>query len=104
MQNWLFQKIFIQKIERKMITNYFSRRRSHLLRSQYDCILITSKTLNEDNPLLNCRIERVRKKSMSICIIDRKFKIKRKNQFVKNKRKVYLFTAATDKKRKILYK
>ena len=85
--------------KKKWITNYFSRRRAHLLRSQYDCILTTSKTLNEDNPLLNCRIEGLEKKSPSICIIDRKFKIKRKINLLKIKRKVYLFTSVTDKKK-----
>ena len=38
------------------ITNYFSRSRGHLIRSQHDCILTSSKTINDDDPSLNCRI------------------------------------------------
>ena len=40
----------------RWITNSLSRKRAHLLRSEYDCIISTSKTINEDNAQLNCRI------------------------------------------------
>ena len=33
----------------KWITNIESRRRSHFLRSTYNCIISTSKSINEDN-------------------------------------------------------
>ena len=31
----------------KWITNFFSRNRVHLIRSEYDCIVSTSKSINE---------------------------------------------------------
>ena len=47
---------FTKDKKNKWITNEHSRKRVHLLRSRYDCILSTSKTINLDNSLLNCRI------------------------------------------------
>ena len=41
----------------KWITNKRSRKIVHLLRNQNDCILSTSKSINRDNSLLNCRID-----------------------------------------------
>ena len=41
----------------KKITNIYSDRFTHLLRYQNDALLITYKTLNKDNPKLNCRIK-----------------------------------------------
>ena len=43
--------------KKKWITNNTSRKIVHVLRSKYDCIISTSKTINIDNPLLNCRIK-----------------------------------------------
>ena len=40
----------------KWITNFRSRKISHLIRSKYDCIISTSTSINKDNSLLNCRI------------------------------------------------
>ena len=41
----------------KWITNKNSRKLVHLLRNKYDCIFSTSRTINNDNSLLNCRID-----------------------------------------------
>ena len=90
---------YTKNIKKKWISNYSSRKRGHLLRSMYDCILTTSKTLNDDNPLLNCRIEGLEKKSPSICIIDRNLKVKEKINLFKIKRKIYLITTKSDKKK-----
>ena len=40
----------------KWITNEASRNKVHLLRNMHDCVLSTSKSINQDNSLLNCRI------------------------------------------------
>ena len=40
-----------------MITNERSRQVGHLIRSKYDCIVSTSDPINNDNSLLNCRLE-----------------------------------------------
>ena len=61
----------------KWITNKYSIKRTHFLRSQYDCILSTSKTVNLDNSRLNCRIEGLENKSPDVVIIDRKLKLKK---------------------------
>ena len=47
---------FYNKQKSKWITNFRSRKVKHLLRSKYDCIVSTSKSINADNSLLNCRI------------------------------------------------
>ncbi len=42
--------------KKKWITNEQSRKLSHFLRTQYNALLSTSKSINNDNSLLNCRI------------------------------------------------
>ena len=78
----------------KWITNKNSRKVTHLLRSKYNCIVSSSQTLNEDNSMLNCRIEGLEKKSPDVVILDRYFKIKKNLNIFKNKqfRKIYLVT------------
>jgi len=95
---------FSKNIKKKWITNLYSRRRSHLLRSMYNCVISTSKSINEDNSLLNCRIEGLENKSPDLVILDRNLKLKKKLklfQTTKN-RKILLFTCSKNKK-KILY-
>ena len=96
-------KDFYSKIKNsKWITNEHSRKRAHFLRSRYDCIVSTSKSINDDNSLLNCRIEGLEKKSPSLVIIDRNLKLKQNLKlFKKIKRKIYIFTASNKNKKKI---
>ena len=61
----------INKSKKKFITNAVSRKRVHLLRTNYNCIISTAKTINEDNSKLNCRIQGLENKSPDIFIIDR---------------------------------
>jgi diaminohydroxyphosphoribosylaminopyrimidine deaminase/5-amino-6-(5-phosphoribosylamino)uracil reductase len=77
----------------RWITNEKSRKIANFLRSKYDCLLTTSKTINDDNPLLDCRIEGLEKKTPVLFILDRLFNIK-KNSFIfkKKNRKIYVFT------------
>ena len=78
----------------KWITNEHSRKVSHLLRSQNDCIFSTSKTINKDNSLLNCRIEGLNYFKPDLFIIDLKLKLKKKlliNKII-DKRKTFLIT------------
>jgi len=64
------------------------------LRSKYDCLLTTSKTINDDNPLLNCRIEGLEEKSPNVIILDRLFNVKKNSLiFRKNKKKIYILTS-----------
>ena len=78
----------------KWITNENSRKIVHFLRSQYDCILSTSKSINYDNARLNCRIQGLDNSKPDLFIIDLKLKLKKKlimNNLLK-KRKTYLIT------------
>ena len=78
----------------KWITSDESRRKVHLLRNMHDCILSTSKSINQDDSLLNCRINGLKKKGPNLFIIDLKLKLKKKlslNKFLKI-RKTFLIT------------
>tara|TARA_A100001011_G_scaffold396513_1_gene494549 strand:+ start:509 stop:1597 length:1089 start_codon:yes stop_codon:yes gene_type:complete len=88
----------------RFITNKYSLSRAHLIRSQYECIVSTSKSINEDNSLLNCRIEGLTNKSPKIIIIDRFLKLKRNLDMFKSKSKIYLLTTIFDKKKIVSYK
>ena len=78
---------------RRWVTNEQSRKLANFLRSKYDCLLTTSKTVNADNPILNCRIEGLEKKSPDLIILDRLFKIKKNSiLFRKNKGRIYILT------------
>ena len=90
----------------KWITNYNSRRTGHLIRSNYDCIISTSDTINNDNSLLNCRIDGLNNQKPDLIIIDRHLKL-RKNLKLLNfakKRKTYIFTTSKNKKKIMFFK
>ena len=74
--------------KKKWITNNYSRGRVHLMRSQHDCIVTSSKTINDDNPSLNCRIEGLQRRSPSILIIDKNLKIKINSKVIKKGKKI----------------
>ena len=84
--------------KKKWITNKYSRKLVHFLRSRYNCIISTSKSINKDNSLLNCRLEGLEKKSPALVIIDRNFSLKKTLNIIKvKKRKIYLFTNKINK-------
>ena len=90
----------------KWITNIFSRKITHLLRSKHDGILSTSKSINYDNSLLNCRIEGLNNHKPDLFIIDLNLKLKKNlllNKILK-KRKTYLITYKTNLKKAQTYK
>ena len=68
---------FILSKKKSRITNKHSDKISHLLRYKNDSILISSKTLNADNPRLNCRINGLSKHSPKRLILDRNLTIKK---------------------------
>ena len=83
----------INKKER-WITNERSRNIVHLLRNRHDCILSTSRSINHDDSLLNCRISGLKNNKPDLFIIDLKLKLKKKlslNNFLKV-RKTFLIT------------
>jgi diaminohydroxyphosphoribosylaminopyrimidine deaminase / 5-amino-6-(5-phosphoribosylamino)uracil reductase len=69
--------------KKKWITNNYSRGRVHLMRSQHDSIITSSKTINDDNPSLNCRIDGLKRRNPSILIIDKNLKIKMNSKIIK---------------------
>jgi len=92
--------------KKKWITNESSRKIVHLLRSRYDCILSTSKTINLDNSLLNCRIDGLDKFKPDLFIIDLNLKLKKKlllNKMI-NKRKTYIITNKSNLNKVSIYK
>jgi diaminohydroxyphosphoribosylaminopyrimidine deaminase / 5-amino-6-(5-phosphoribosylamino)uracil reductase len=92
--------------KKKWITNDKSRKIVHLLRSEHDSIMSTSKSINLDNSLLNCRIEGLNYYKPDLFIIDLNLKLKKKlllNKILK-KRKTYLITKKSNNKKTIFYK
>ncbi len=61
--------LIYSKINKK-ITNYKSDKFSHILRYKNDCLMISYKTLNKDNPKLNCRIKGFERFSPKRVILD----------------------------------
>ena len=77
-----------------------------MLRSRYDCILSTSKTINLDNSLLNCRIDGLDKFKPDLFIIDLNLKLKKNlllNKII-NKRNTYIVTNKSNSKKAYIYK
>tara|TARA_B100001057_G_scaffold324801_1_gene324992 strand:+ start:242 stop:1315 length:1074 start_codon:yes stop_codon:yes gene_type:complete len=79
----------------KWITNETSRNIAHLLRNKYDCILSTSKSINHDDSLLNCRINGLDNKKPDLFIIDLKLQLKKKLSLTNylKVRKTFLITS-----------
>ena len=90
----------------KWITNYRSRKIAHLLRNNHDCIISTSKSINQDDSLLNCRINGLNNYKPDLFIIDLKFRLKKKLKLKSliKKRKTYLITSKKNVKKIKIYK
>ena len=90
----------------KWITNIFSRKIAHLIRSRHDGLLSTSKSINYDNSLLNCRINGLDNYKPALFIIDLNLKLKKNlllNKILK-KRITYLITYKSNIKKAQIYK
>ena len=78
----------------KWITNMTSRNIVHLMRYKHDCIISTYKSVNQDNSLLNCRINGLNNNKPDLFIIDLNLKLKKKlflNTLLR-KRNTYIVT------------
>ena len=76
------------------------------MRSESDCIFSTSKSINKDNSLLNCRIEGLNYYKPDLFIVDLNLKLKKNlflNKIIK-KRKTYIITKKENSKKSIIYK
>ncbi len=91
--------------EGKWVTNTRSRKIGNFMRSRYDSLLTTSKTINDDNPLLNCRIEGLEKKSPSIIILDRSLNVKKNSSiFKKKKQNIFILTNTNNFSKEYFFK
>ena len=98
---------FIYSRKQKKITNEYSDSISHLLRYRNDSILITSKTLNIDNPRLDCRIDGLSNYSPKRIILDRNLSIKKNSYIFKTSNKkntIIFYNKSSRKKFNLLYK
>ena len=85
----------------KFITNQHSRDVSHLLRYNFDSILVSSKTVNSDNSKLSCRITGLENFSPRRLIIDKDLKINKNSTIINdnNKKNIIIFHSSKDKKK-----
>ena len=67
----------------KKITNINSDKFTHLLRCKNDSIMISYKTLNIDNPKLNCRLKKMEKFSPIRIILDNRLETNNKSYLFK---------------------
>ena len=91
----------------KRITDKTSDKLTHYLRYKNDSIMISSKTLNIDNPKLNCRLSGFEKFSPRRIVLDKHLEIKLNSYIFKSSRKnntVIFFNSSNQKKIKILKK
>jgi diaminohydroxyphosphoribosylaminopyrimidine deaminase / 5-amino-6-(5-phosphoribosylamino)uracil reductase len=90
----------------KWITNSQSRKVTHLLRSKNDCIISTSKTINSDDSLLNCRINGLNNLKPDLFIIDINLRLKKNLSInrISQKRKTFLITNEKYKKQTNYFK
>ena len=90
----------------KWITNEASRNIVHYLRNRHDCILSTSKSINHDDSLLNCRINGLNNNKPDLFIVDLKLKLKKRlslTNYLKI-RKTFLITYKNNSSKTSMYK
>ena len=74
-----------------MLTNNFSQDLSHLLRYRSHAILISYKTLNTDNPRLNCRLNSLEQYSPVKVILDKNLDLKTNTFVIKTAKNTYIY-------------
>ena len=80
--------LFTSNKRRKWITNFYSRKCVHYLRSKHDSILTTSSTILNDNPMLNCRINGLGKFSPKRFIIDKNLEVPVTSKIIQTSNKI----------------
>ena len=90
----------------KKITNSLSDKFTHFLRYKNDSILISYKTLNKDNPKLNCRLKKMEKFSPKRIVLDNKLKTNTNSNLFKtaNKNNTIIFYNEADKSKILKFK
>jgi diaminohydroxyphosphoribosylaminopyrimidine deaminase/5-amino-6-(5-phosphoribosylamino)uracil reductase len=90
----------------KRITDIYSDKFTHYLRYHNDSIMISYKTLNTDNPKLNCRIRFLENFSPKRIILDRNLNLKRSSYIFKtaNKKNTIVFYNYASKSKILTFK
>ena len=96
--------IYNNKSER--ITDKHSDKFTHFLRFKNDSIMISYKTLNKDNPKLNCRLSGLEKFSPKRIILDNYLKTRTNSYIFKtaNRKNTIIFYKQADKPRVTIFK
>ena len=92
---------FIFSTNKKRITNLYSDNIAQLLRYKNDSILISSRTLNIDNPKLNCRINGLSGYSPKRVILDKNLATKKNSYIFKTSNKnntIIIYNKGNEKK------
>ena len=98
-------KLIYSKFKTK-ITNQYSDKFTHLLRYKNDSIMTSSKTINIDNPKLNCRIKGFEKFSPVRIILDNNLSLNKNTYIFKsaNKKNTIVFYNKANKSRISMFK
>jgi len=90
----------------KKITDIHSDKFTHFLRYRNDSIMISYKTLNKDNPKLNCRLEGLNKFSPKRIILDNNLEMKTNSYIFDtvNKNNTIIFYKNADRSKVLLFK
>ena len=90
----------------KKITDTHSDKLTHLLRYKNDSLMISYKTLNEDNPKLNCRFEGLDKFSPKRIILDNNLEMDTSSYIFKtaNKDNTVIFYNKANKSKILIFK
>jgi diaminohydroxyphosphoribosylaminopyrimidine deaminase/5-amino-6-(5-phosphoribosylamino)uracil reductase len=90
----------------KRITDINSDKLTHFLRYKNDSLMISYKTLNEDNPRLDCRLEGLHKFSPKRIILDNNLKMNTKSYIFKtaNKNNTVVFYKNANRSKILLFK
>ena len=103
--SWITKKK--DKSTEKTITNKHSKNVSHLLRYQNQGILISYRTLNIDNPKLNCRLNGLKDYSPTRIILDKNLNFKTNSYLINSSKKIntiLFYNKINEAKLKILKK
>ena len=92
---------FIKSNRNRMITNINSQNVSHLMRYRNHGILISYKTLNSDNPKLDCRLPGLYKYSPKRIILDKNLSYNKNTFLINTAKKIptYIFYNKEDHKK-----
>ena len=90
----------------KKITDIHSDKLTHFLRYKNDSLMISYKTLNKDNPKLDCRLEGLQRFSPKRVILDNNLEMNSKSYIFKtaNKNNTFIFYNKAQRKKILIFK